>query len=189
MAPTSEQARSKSQTLRGNIISFTKQFSLQCLGVWKNHTLIEVWRRGQRYDGCYTTTDFHPAASADMWYGPTWFLGALSFATVLQPCLTPNSVAQEKLGLRRIALWLTSGFLRQKLDCCHGTNAGRLHESALSPKAFANLALFQRDVLQSRVGCSCVHARNSCMQTGDIRWSWRRTTKNWQWSHRSCSGL
>jgi len=79
---------------------------------------------------------------AEVWNAPTWFLGALTFATVLQPYFTPIIAKQGKQELRRTALWLTLASLLPKLGYCYTTNAWHLLEGALSPKALYNLALF-----------------------------------------------
>jgi len=79
---------------------------------------------------------------AEVWNAPTWFLGALTFATILQPYFTPIIAKQGKQELRRTAFWLTLASLLPKLGYCYGTNAWHLLEGALSPKEFANLALF-----------------------------------------------
>jgi len=79
---------------------------------------------------------------AEVWNAPTWFLGALTFCTILQPYFTPIIAKQGKQELRRTAKWLTLLSLLPKIGYCYGTNAWSLLEGALAPKAFANLALF-----------------------------------------------
>lgn len=79
---------------------------------------------------------------AEIWNAPTWFLGALTFATVLQPYFLPALANQNKAELRRTGLWLTLFSLLPKLGYCYDCDAWRLLEGAMAPKAFSNLAAF-----------------------------------------------
>jgi len=79
---------------------------------------------------------------AEVWNAPTWFLGALTFATILTPYFIPVIAKQDKKSLRRTAFFLTLfGFL-PKLGYLYDTNAWGFLEGAMSPKAFPNLAFF-----------------------------------------------
>eukprot|EP00928_Gymnodinium_smaydae_P038418 TRINITY_DN26510_c0_g1_i2.p1 TRINITY_DN26510_c0_g1~~TRINITY_DN26510_c0_g1_i2.p1 ORF type:complete len:302 (-),score=37.63 TRINITY_DN26510_c0_g1_i2:224-1129(-) len=79
---------------------------------------------------------------AEIWNAPTWFLGALTFATVLQPYFMPVLAKQGKKELRRTAFWITLFGLIPRLGYCYDTNGWGLLEGAMAPKAFANLWAF-----------------------------------------------
>jgi len=79
---------------------------------------------------------------AEVWNAPTWFLGALTFATVLTPYFLPVLAMQGKAQLRRTALWLTLFGLIPRLGYCYDTGAWGFLEGAMAPKAFPNLAYF-----------------------------------------------
>jgi len=79
---------------------------------------------------------------AEIWNAPTWFLGATTFVTVLQPYFLPILSKQGKKELRRTAVWLTLFLLIPRIGYCYDNNAWGLLEGAMSPKAFKNLAIF-----------------------------------------------
>mmetsp|Transcript_68431 Transcript_68431/g.127702 ORF Transcript_68431/g.127702 Transcript_68431/m.127702 type:complete len:530 (+) Transcript_68431:73-1662(+) len=79
---------------------------------------------------------------AEIWNAPTWFLGALTFATILTPFFLPIIAKQGKKELRRTAVWLTIASLLPKLAYCYDTNGWGLLEGAMANAAFKNLAFF-----------------------------------------------
>jgi len=79
---------------------------------------------------------------AEVWNAPTWFLGALTFATILTPYFMKFVAKQNKKELRRTAVWLTIFSLLPKLAYCYDTNGWGFLEGAMSPRAFPNLAFF-----------------------------------------------
>lgn len=78
---------------------------------------------------------------AEVWNAPTWFLGALTFATVLQPFFTPVLARQGKRELRGMAIWLTLFGLLPKIAYCYDFNTWGFLEGALGSKS-PNLAIF-----------------------------------------------
>merc|ERR1712176_639632 len=79
---------------------------------------------------------------AEVWNAPTWFLGALTFATVLTPYFLPVLAKQGKKELRRTCFWLTLFTLIPRLAYCYDTDGWALLEGAMPPKAFRNIAFF-----------------------------------------------
>lgn len=79
---------------------------------------------------------------AEVWNAPTWFLGALTFATILQPYFTPILARQGKSELRRSAMWLTLFGLSAKLAYCYDLDSWGLLEGSLGAKQYTNLAFF-----------------------------------------------
>lgn len=77
---------------------------------------------------------------AEVWNAPTWFLGALTFATVLQPYFTPVLAKQGKKELRRTAFWLTIVSLLPKIGYCYDHGAWQFMEGAMTK--MPNLAIF-----------------------------------------------
>jgi len=103
---------------------------------------------------------------AEVWNAPTWFLGALTFATVIMPYALPYIAKQDKKALRRCAVWLTLFSLLPKIGYCYDNNAWGFLEGAMPPRAFPNLATFNAmrfcpvwavlEVLLGVVGCRLV---------------------------------
>merc|ERR1712007_78287 len=79
---------------------------------------------------------------AEVWNAPTWFLGALTFATVLTPYFLPILAKQGKPELRRSAFWISLFGLLPRLGYCYDNGAWGFLEGAMAPKAFPNLATF-----------------------------------------------
>jgi len=79
---------------------------------------------------------------AEIWNAPTWFLGALTFATAVLPFALPTLARQNKKTLRRSFAILFLVGLLPKLGYCYDHNAWGFLEGAMAPKSMPNLAMF-----------------------------------------------
>ena len=80
--------------------------------------------------------------TAEVWNAPTWYLSALTFATILLPYVLPVLAKQDKTELRRTALWLWLVSLLPKIGYCYDLNVWTLPEGITPPKMHPNMAMF-----------------------------------------------
>jgi peptidoglycan/LPS O-acetylase OafA/YrhL len=80
--------------------------------------------------------------NAEVWNAPSWFLGALAFATTTLPFALPPMAKMTKPQLKRTMLYLVAASLIPKLGYSYDHNVWGVMEGVTAPKAFPNLAIF-----------------------------------------------
>ncbi|CAE8712335.1 unnamed protein product, partial [Polarella glacialis] len=79
---------------------------------------------------------------AEVWNAPTWFLSALSYATVVLRFAIPVLATQTKRQLRHSALFLFLASLLPKLGYCDDHDAWGLLEGSMALDRMPNVAVF-----------------------------------------------
>jgi len=79
---------------------------------------------------------------AEVWNAPTWFLSALSYATVVLRFALPELAKQTKHQLRHSVFFLFFAGLLPKLGYCDDHHAWGLLEGALPANRMPNMAVF-----------------------------------------------
>lgn len=79
---------------------------------------------------------------AEIWNAPTWFLGALTFATAIMPYCLPAIASLNKIGLVKTGFWIWLTYLLPKLGYCYDFNTWKIAEGITSPKAHPNYEAF-----------------------------------------------
>ena len=103
-------------------------------------------------------------AHAELWNAPTWFLSALTFATVCLPFCLPAVASWRKKGLKT-AMWaLTAVSLVAKIAYSYDTNGWFFMEGTMSPKThpswmFWNATRFSPFMALVEILIGCVAAR------------------------------
>ena len=81
-------------------------------------------------------------AHAELWNAPTWFLSALTFATVCLPFCLPAIASWRKKGLKTAMLVLTAVSLVAKIAYSYDTNGWFFMEGMMSPKSHPSWLLW-----------------------------------------------
>ena len=103
-------------------------------------------------------------AHAELWNAPTWFLSALTFATVCLPFALPAVASWRRRGLKR-AMWiLTAVSVLAKLAYSYDTNGWFFMEGTMSPRShpswlFWNSIRFSPFAALVEILIGCVAAR------------------------------
>jgi len=79
---------------------------------------------------------------AEIWNAPTWFLGALTFATACLPYCLPAIATLSQAGLVKTGFWIWLTYLLPKLGYCYDFGTWSMAEGIVSPKAHPNYAAF-----------------------------------------------
>ena len=79
---------------------------------------------------------------AEVWNAPSWFLGALAFATATMPYALPPLAAMTKPQLRKVMFYLLTASLLPKIGYSYDHHCWGVMEGIMAPKAFDNLAIF-----------------------------------------------
>jgi len=80
--------------------------------------------------------------NAEVWNAPSWFLSALTFATVSLPFALPPMAKMTQSQLKKTMLYLVAASLLPKLGYSYDHNVWGVMEGVTAPKAFPNLAIF-----------------------------------------------
>ena len=79
---------------------------------------------------------------AEIWNAPTWFLGALAFATACMPYCLPAIAKLGQAGLVKTGFWIWVSYLLPKLGYCYDFGTWKMAEGIVAPKAHPNYAAF-----------------------------------------------
>ena len=114
--------------------------------------------------GNYTDVVFCLQAHAELWNAPTWFLSALTFATVCLPFALPAIARWRKKGLKTAMLVLTAVSVIAKVAYSYDTNGWFFMEGIMSPRThpswlFWNAVRFSPFMALVEVLIGCVAAR------------------------------
>ena len=103
-------------------------------------------------------------AHAELWNAPTWFLSALTFATVALPFCLPAIASWKKKGLQTAMAVLTAVSVIAKIAYSYDTNGWFFMEGTMSPKShpswlFWNSVRFSPFMALVEILIGCVAAR------------------------------
>ena len=79
---------------------------------------------------------------AEIWNAPTWFLGALTFATACMPYCLPTIATLSQAGLVKTGFWIWLSYLLPKLGYCYDFGTWKMAEGIVAPKLHPNYAAF-----------------------------------------------
>jgi|MDSW01.1.fsa_nt_gb peptidoglycan/LPS O-acetylase OafA/YrhL len=104
-------------------------------------------------------------AHAELWNAPTWFLSALTFATVALPFCLPSIASWKKKGLKTAMIALTAISLIAKVAYSYDTGGWFFMEGVMSPKThpswlFWNAQRFSPFAALVEILIGCVAARS-----------------------------